>query len=191
MTSRLDLLRHGETERGGGFRGSLDDDLTDLGWEQMDVAVTGRHWDAIVTSPLRRCAAFAEHLAGRSGIPVELVDDLRELHFGDWEGRTAADLMTDSADALGQFWADPYRFTPPGGEPLEQFERRVLSAVRQLAQPSGRQLLVVTHAGVMRLLVAHAQKRPRDLLQIAVAHAQLVGLNVTAAGELIEPKATR
>ncbi|PKL97114.1 MAG: histidine phosphatase family protein, partial [Gammaproteobacteria bacterium HGW-Gammaproteobacteria-9] len=35
MTTRIDLLRHGETEQGGGFRGSLDDALTERGWQQM------------------------------------------------------------------------------------------------------------------------------------------------------------
>lgn len=39
MSLRLDLLRHGETELGGGLRGSLDDALTDLGWQQMRSAV--------------------------------------------------------------------------------------------------------------------------------------------------------
>ena len=39
MSTRIDLLRHGETERGGGFRGSLDDALTAHGWQQMRDAV--------------------------------------------------------------------------------------------------------------------------------------------------------
>ncbi|BCQ64003.1 hypothetical protein PBOI14_57530 [Pseudomonas sp. Boi14] len=42
MTLYLDLLRHGETELGGGLRGSLDDALTATGWQQMREAVQGR-----------------------------------------------------------------------------------------------------------------------------------------------------
>ncbi|WP_173425610.1 histidine phosphatase family protein, partial [Stutzerimonas stutzeri] len=57
MSARIDLLRHGETERGGGFRGSLDDALTDRGWQQMREAVDGAGpWDALISSPLQRCA---------------------------------------------------------------------------------------------------------------------------------------
>ncbi|WP_183144037.1 histidine phosphatase family protein, partial [Pseudomonas syringae group genomosp. 3] len=60
MSVRLDLLRHGETELGGGLRGSLDDALTDLGWQQMRSAVIdGGPWDRIVSSPLQRCAWFS------------------------------------------------------------------------------------------------------------------------------------
>ncbi len=56
-TLHLDLLRHGETEQGGGLRGSLDDALTDQGWEQMRQAVLGRGpWCRLVSSPLQRCA---------------------------------------------------------------------------------------------------------------------------------------
>jgi broad specificity phosphatase PhoE len=60
MTLRLDLLRHGETELGGGLRGSLDDALTDKGWQQMRAAVVEQGpWDRLVSSPLQRCARFA------------------------------------------------------------------------------------------------------------------------------------
>lgn len=52
MILHLDLLRHGETELGGGLRGSLDDALTDKGWAQMRQAVAGQGpWDRLVSSP--------------------------------------------------------------------------------------------------------------------------------------------
>ena len=51
MTLHLDLLRHGETELGGGLRGSLDDALTAKGWEQMRAAVAEQGpWDRLVSS---------------------------------------------------------------------------------------------------------------------------------------------
>ena len=54
MTLHLDLLRHGETELGGGLRGSLDDALTDKGWAQMRAAVAEQGpWDRLVSSPLQ------------------------------------------------------------------------------------------------------------------------------------------
>src|SRR5690606_33998812 len=90
----LDLLRHGETTHGGGFRGSLDDALTGQGWAQMRAATAGKGpWDLLVSSPLARCAAFAAELGAQRQLPVVLEADLRELHFGDWEGRSAAELM--------------------------------------------------------------------------------------------------
>lgn len=185
----LDLLRHGETERGGGFRGRIDDALTAEGWRQMRAAVGAQApWQALVSSPLQRCAAFAAELAARHGLPLQLEDGLRELDFGAWEGRTAAELWDTDADALSRFWNDPYAFTPPGGEPLVDFEARVLAAVEGLhARFAGRHLLLVTHGGVMRLLLARARGLPRGgLMQVEVGHGALHRLRVGAGLSLSE-----
>ncbi|MFB8828295.1 alpha-ribazole phosphatase family protein [Azotobacter sp. CWF10] len=176
MTLHLDLLRHGDTECGGGFRGSLDDALTAAGWVQMRAATAGGGpWDLVVSSPLRRCADFARELAAAQGLPLQHEADLRELHFGAWEGRNASELMHDDAEGLGRFWDDPYAFTPPDGEPVSAFEARVLDAVERLRRDcAGRRLLLVTHGGVMRLLLARARGLPRRaLLQVTVAHGAL------------------
>lgn len=189
MTLRLDLLRHGETELGGGLRGSLDDALTEKGWQQMREAVMEQGpWDRLVSSPLQRCARFAEELAGQYGLPLEFDRNLQELHFGDWEGQSAAALMETDAEALGLFWADPYSFTPPEGEPVADFSARVLSAVARLhAAYAGQRVLLISHGGVMRLLLAQARGLPREqLLNVEVGHGALVSLTVEADGMLRE-----
>ncbi|MGE8067365.1 alpha-ribazole phosphatase family protein [Pseudomonas sp. NPDC089569] len=189
MTLRLDLLRHGETEIGGGLRGSLDDALTDKGWQQMRAAVVEQGpWDRLISSPLQRCALFARELAAQLNLPVEMDGDLQELHFGQWEGQSAAALMETDAEALGLFWADPYAFTPPQGEPVEAFSRRVLAAVARLqAAYAGERLLLISHGGVMRLLLAQARGLPREqLLNVEVGHGALCSLVVDAGGLLRE-----
>jgi len=189
MTLRVDLLRHGETELGGGLRGSIDDALTDLGWAQMRAAVTGQGpWDRLVSSPLQRCARFAEELGVQSGVPVHLDNDLQELHFGAWEGQSAAALMETDAQALGLFWADPYSFTPPQGEPVADFSARVLAALERLhATCAGERILLISHGGVMRLLLAQARGLPREqLLNVEVGHGALFSLTLESAGVLKE-----
>ena len=186
MSTHIDLLRHGETERGGGFRGSLDDALTAHGWQQMrDAVALAGPWDVLVSSPLQRCAAFARELAAERRLPLRIEPELRELHFGAWEGRSAAELMSTDAEALGRFWADPYGFTPPGGEPLLRFEARVLAAIERVRLHfAGRRVLVIGHAGVMRLLLAHGRGLPRErLLEVNVAHGELLPLSPCPAGE--------
>lgn len=181
----IDLLRHGETEQGGGLRGSLDDALTAAGWAQLRQAVTaGERWDRIITSPLQRCARFAEELAAAGDLPLHVEPRLQELHFGDWEGRTAAQLMETDAEALGAFWSDPYAFTPPRGERLTDFESRVLAALQHLQERHvSEHLLLVTHGGVMRLLLARLRGLPREqLLQVSVAHGQRVRITLDAGG---------
>ena len=181
----INLLRHGETRGGEGFRGSLDDPLSGRGWQQMATAVEGRGpWERIVSSPLRRCAYFARSLSATLNTPLILDDDWRELHFGQWEGRTAADLMDGHADELGAFWRDPTRFTPPGAEPLAQFHARVHRAWdRVIEQGAGRRILVITHGGPIRIMLCHALAHPlRGLLSIEVPHADLRRLRVCSNG---------
>ncbi|MCF5064478.1 histidine phosphatase family protein [Pseudomonas syringae] len=189
MTLHLDLLRHGETELGGGLRGSLDDALTATGWEQMRAAVVARGpWDRLISSPLQRCALFARELGAQLNVPVSLDKDLQELHFGAWEGHSAAALMETDAQGLGLFWADPYSFTPPEGEPVSEFSERVLGAVARAHQAyAGERVLLVSHGGVMRLLLARALGLPcEQLLNVEVGHGALFSLQVAANGILKE-----
>ncbi len=96
--------------------------------------------------------------------------------------------MHSDAEALGQFWADPYAFTPPNGEPLSRFEARVLGSLQRLARAhDGQRLLLVTHGGVMRLLLARARGLPRkDLLQVNVGYAERFRLRLDADGQWLE-----
>ncbi|AXK53163.1 MULTISPECIES: alpha-ribazole phosphatase family protein [Pseudomonas] len=189
MTLYLDLLRHGETELGGGLRGSLDDALTERGWQQMRDGVQGHgSWDLIVSSPLQRCSRFAEQLAAQLQLPLLLQPDVQELHFGAWEGQSAAALMETNADDLGRFWADPYSFTPPQGEPVADFSQRVLGAIEGLYRDcAGQRVLLISHGGVMRLLLARARGLPREqLLNVEVSHGALFSLKVASTGQLSE-----
>ncbi len=189
MSLTLDLLRHGETELGGGLRGSLDDALTERGWQQMrDAVVGGGPWDRIISSPLQRCRLFAEQLAASLQLPLSLAPDLQELHFGDWEGQSAAELMKTDERGLGLFWSDPYGFTPPNGEPVLDFSARVLASIERLhAAHAGERLLVISHGGVMRLLLARARGLPREqLLSVEAGNGSLFSLTVAADGQLRE-----
>ena len=137
--------------------------------------------------PLRRASA-AQELGAQLDVPVSLEPDLQELHFGAWEGQSAAALMDTDAQGLGLFWANPYAFTPPEGEPVIRFSERVLGAVARLRQAyAGQRVLLISHGGVMRLLLAQARGLPREqLLNVEVGHGALFGLLVEADGVLKE-----
>ncbi len=78
-TTTINLICHGEPVGGPRYRDQIDDPLSDLGWLQMRAAVgVHRPWSEIVTSPLSRCAAFAQELGTRLGLPV--VEDARLQH---------------------------------------------------------------------------------------------------------------
>jgi alpha-ribazole phosphatase len=186
------LLRHGETEGGARHWGGTDVALSPRGWQQMRDAVAGRSWDLIVSSPLRRCAAFAETLARALGVPCRFDADLREMSFGEWEGRSAAELMQTDAEDLRLFWADPSAHTPPGGESLAQLYARVVAAWQRIATADvGERVLIVTHSGPIRLLRAVQAARPLSaLLSIDVPHGALVSIECLADGSVVpEPGA--
>lgn len=172
----LGLLRHGETEGGPRFRGHTDDPLTAKGIAQMDAAIAASdHWDRVFSSPLVRCSAFACTFARHYSLPLTLDTRLQEMHFGRWEGRTAAELMVQDKTALTDFWNAPENHPPPDGESLAQFQRRVLDAYSDiLAAHADQRVLIVTHGGVIRVLLCHILNVPMSQwYTFEVAHGQL------------------
>lgn len=169
----IQLLRHGRTQAEGRYCGHTDVALTAAGWQQMHRAVAGRRWQRIVSSPLERCAAFAQRLAAQLAVGCRLDADLREMHFGRWEGASAAELLQSAPQEIARFWANPWTHGPPDGESVADLQRRVLRAwARICAEHDAAGTLVVTHGGPIRLLRAgHVA-----LLEIEVPHAVLMDL---------------
>jgi alpha-ribazole phosphatase len=96
------------------------------------------------TSPSRRCLTLAAQLHAAPLIDARL----REMDFGDWEGRPWDDI---GAAALDAWAADVADFAPPGGESARAVQTRALAFVGNLAVPAA---ILVTHAGVIRVLQA-------------------------------------
>lgn len=184
-TTHLDFLRHGTPVGGRRYRGQIDDPLSEKGWAQMCAATAGdRPWTAIVASPLARCAAFAEWLAGDAGLPLTYDQRLKEVGFGVWEGRTAAEIQQDSPDRLFEFKCDPVGHRPEDAEPLADFHARVGAAYADLvATHGGGHVLVVAHAGVMRMVICHVLGLdPTHAYRIDIASAGLLRIKVEQRG---------
>jgi probable phosphoglycerate mutase len=147
------LLRHGETphtaeKRFSGFGGD-DPSLNDVGVEQAHRAA--RHLaasggaDVIVTSPMARTRETAAIVSDQLGLDVVVEDDIRECNFGEWDGKTFADVQRDDREALDT-WLASTAVAPPGGESFDQVEVRVKAARdRMLSEFAGSTLVVVTH----------------------------------------------
>ncbi len=177
----IDLLRHGETEGGACLRGSRDDALSALGWEQMRAAVGSfRSWSRIVSSPLRRCAEFAGVLARLHDLPLAIDDRLREMNFGEWEGLDAGQLCAADSGVPPQFWSDPAAYPPPGGEPFESFQRRVLESWASLcACVADNHILLIAHGGPIRAILGRVlDLAPRMHSRLELPHAALSRVRV-------------
>lgn len=181
------LLRHGKTQGTAGFCGSTNIALSEEGWKQLRSAVDTAdcRWTRIVTSPLSRCADFARVLSEEMRLPLCVEERLQEMHFGDWEGQSATDLMETHAEELTKFWENPLLHTPPAAEALRDFQTRVIDAWREMIDRyRGENLLVITHGGVIRTILCHVQQHPIErLLELVVEHASLHRIQVSAQAD--------
>ena len=116
---------------------------------------------AVYASPLRRALETAETVAAAHGLAPIVVDALREVDVGSWQGLTRAEVETRFPEQFrrwlehGPGWED--------GETHEQMGERVVAALRELARrhPHER-VVVVTHGGPIRAALARAEGIPHS-----------------------------
>ena len=176
-TTTVDILRHGECEGGNIFRGSTDVLLTNDGFASMRNACHKAKckWDIIISSPLLRCRRFSEHLGQEMDIPWEIDDRLREMSFGDWDGKRIDKIENEYPDHIRTWSKDPTAFTPPNAENIQVLNQRIDECRIDIQdRHSGKHLLLVTHGGVFRVLMAQVQGIPlENISNIEVPYACL------------------
>ncbi len=104
---------------------------------------------------MRRCVETASAVLAGSELQPEILPELCEINFGEWEERTFEEVQTANRARI-QRWAkfDPaFRF--PGGERLGHFLSRVKRAAMKVSSTPQRTIVVITHGGVIRLLICH------------------------------------
>ena len=156
--SRVLWIRHAETEMAGRFCGHSDPDLNAQGQAQLArlaQLLSTEKIEEIYSSDLRRAQSTAQVIAAGRNIPLTLRPALREIHFGQWEGLTWAEIEHRDP-AYARKWVDGYPHLPaPAGESFPGFKARVLDQVCQLIDRDAEPIAVVTHAGVLRVVLRH------------------------------------
>ncbi|MDQ1038988.1 broad specificity phosphatase PhoE [Streptomyces sp. V3I8] len=167
------LLRHGETpltpEKRFSGSGGSDPSLSETGRHQAKrVAdeLAGRGTvQAVVTSPLTRCRETADIVAARLGLDVQTEADLRETHFGAWEGLTFAEVRDRHPADMNAWLASPDAEPTGGGESFDAVAHRVAAARDTLlAAHAGRTVLVVSHVTPIKTLIRLALGAPPESL---------------------------
>jgi alpha-ribazole phosphatase len=178
--TRLWLLRHPEPESRATGRcyGSLDLSLSDKGIRQARAVaqtMAGEPLAAIYSSPRQRCQQAASILAEGRNCPVETADAFRELDFGEFEGRTYDEIAAACPDLYRQWMETPTKVQFPGGESYCDLRMRVVAAAGELrTRFAGQSIALVTHAGVIRVLLAEALRmRAEDIFRISQRYASL------------------
>jgi broad specificity phosphatase PhoE len=156
--SRILFIRHAETEMAGRFCGHSDPDLNAQGHAQLAGLTRALFTETIgeiYSSDLRRAQSTAQALAAGRNLPLTLRPALREIHFGEWEGLSWEEIEQLNPE-YARRWVDGYPYvTTPAGESFGKFEARVLEEIGPLIDRDGESIAVVTHAGVLRVVLRH------------------------------------
>jgi broad specificity phosphatase PhoE len=152
------LMRHAtvDAQWQGKFLGAGDPPLSDDGlaqarWWQGELASLPLH--RIICSDQKRAQQTAQIIAEGQCIPVEALSALREVDLGLWEGLSSAQVRQRYPEEYEQRGRDLAGFPPPGGESLAEMSARVLPVWRDLYASEARRILVVAHAGVLRVIL--------------------------------------
>lgn len=149
---------------------------------QLQLKLNGAEFHAVYTSPLQRCSKLAQALNVGNVIHDER---LKELHFGDWEMQAWDDIPRDIFD----HWAQNYaHLPPPNGETFTQLQQRGVEFLTEMSNIHSQQhVLVVTHGGMIRALIAHVlNMQLKGLFRLSVEYASLTQLDFSGAIPKVE-----
>jgi len=150
------LIRHGETSwtKQRRYQGTSDTRLNARGKRQIQVFVreVARYKPHVVfSSSLNRCIESAQILCKSLKIKPKIDARLNELDFGEWEGKTAHELVKEKNKRYDQ-WIKGKPVTPQGGETVVALRKRVRHFINHCNRKyDNKRIIVVTHGGTMRM----------------------------------------
>jgi broad specificity phosphatase PhoE len=154
--SRVLFIRHAETDMAGRFCGHSDPDVNAKGRMQLTELthlLSAEAIDEVYSSDLRRAKSTAQAIAAARNIPLSLRPALREIDFGQWEGLSWEQIEQRDSDYARRWMAGYPHLPAPSGDSFQAFEERILQEVNQLLESSRGPMAVVTHAGVLRVVM--------------------------------------
>jgi probable phosphoglycerate mutase len=133
---------------------------------------------AVWSSDLRRAAETAEIIFAGRNAAFQTCRQLREIQLGEWDGLPRARLRENQPGLWFARGKDIAGFRPPGGESFRDLQQRVVPLVMGIAVQTPGSACIVTHAGVIRVLICHFLQMPlSNLFRIRLDYA---GLSIVA-----------
>jgi probable phosphoglycerate mutase len=194
MSLTLYFVRHGQTDfsLGNRFCGSIDPPLNAAGLAMAE-ALGARYghegFSAIFASPMLRTRQTAAPTAAAAGLEVQLLDGLREIAYGEWEGRPEEEVERSEPERFHAWASHPGQVSPPGGETAVEIAARATAAIAHIrSRMSEGKALVVSHKATIRVLICALLGIDVDLFRARIA--QRVGavsvVTFKPAGPLLE-----
>lgn len=180
------LVRHGQNDwvkknRLAGWTPGVH--LNEEGQKQVEaLAERLLQWPikAIYSSPLERCMETAAALAHPHQLQIARLETIGEVRYGEWEGKKIKKLAKEKAWHTVQHYPSRFRF--PGGESFLEVQQRAVEAIESLNAEHPKEIIViVSHADVIKLVLAYYMGTHIDLFQrIGLSPASV---SVLALGE--------
>jgi len=155
---KIYITRHGETEwnKKGFMQGWRDSDLTEKGIEnakRLGRSLKDIHFDAIYSSPLGRAVETAKYITEENNSRIILLESLKEIGFGIWEGMEHSKIKELYFEQYTNFWERPNLYkAKKDGESFEELFTRAKKAWDEISKFDGKNVLVVTHAVILKAL---------------------------------------
>ncbi|MBN1755937.1 histidine phosphatase family protein [bacterium] len=159
MTTRLILVRHGETEwnRQGVFRGRTDLSLNENGFRQCQALayeLSTEGINAVYSGPLKRALQTAELLAEPHHIPVQIEEGLQNINLGEWQGLLKTEAAKKYPDQWQKWVEDTEHWQVQGAETLQDIRNRAIPAVHRITREHPDQVIaLVTHRSVLKIII--------------------------------------
>jgi len=155
---KIFLIRHGETtgDVEDRYGGSYDDHLTDNGRLQIEQTVdklVGKDIETIFSSSLIRTKETTEIINSKLCCQIEILDGLRERHYGVLGGLTKNEALEKYSDAV-ELHKDPHN-TDPEGESWKDFNERVIKTFESIIKQNYNTVAIISHGGPIKRILNH------------------------------------
>lgn len=187
----LYLVRHGTTTMNveNRYRGRRDIPLDAQGYQDaVDAArlLSGAGLAAVYAGGLRRTIATAQIIADEARVPdIRILPGLINVDYGSWEGMTAQEAEMYAPAAFKLYKTSPERAVCPNGERLKDAQTRMLEALSLIAsRHPGECVAAVTHAVMIRLVVAAIESITGEEWRIPVGRGSLTTMSIDRQGQV-------
>ena len=159
MSRFITLVRHGKVAGPSALYGHTDIAISEEGSKDLQRGIEWLHGMTpvthVISSPLLRCINPAQEFSQRHKLPLRVLDNLKEMHFGCWDGIPFSAFTNEQFTELTNFWETPGDAHAPDGEALKDFAHRIISCWNDIEKNTGAQhQLVICHGGVIRIIIA-------------------------------------
>ncbi|MEJ8554104.1 histidine phosphatase family protein [Tepidibacter sp. Z1-5] len=155
------FIRHGLTLDNESMKlsGFIDSELSDKGKKQAkqtSIRLKDEKIDFIYSSPLKRAIDTAKEISQINNVDINILDELKEMNFGDFEGLTFKDIESNYKEEYERLKNKSFEYNFPNGENMIGFHGRISNKIDDIIkEQDDKTVLIVSHAGVIRACLSH------------------------------------